>query len=544
MHPFLDHPGPIAFAHRGGAGDAPENTLVAFEIAVTLGYRYLETDAHITRDGVLVAFHDDRLDRVTDRTGAIAALDIDDVEAADAGYTFSSGAARKRIDPAGASPALGDVRCAQVVISGALGGRPPRVKARKYKSRRPDQLLVEVGWSRGRATLGAAASSERCSVVTVSTKSSRWERSKPTVELGAPSLSVGRRRPAPAGKESDVCTRRALRRMGGGTERRIDVAKRGRSPRQPTPDRMAKTRRITANTGSRREAWRLAAEAVVAMTARTTQPRSSEGPLGKRGRRLQERPGVVPVTGYHAPGHSAGQAACLTAMSCGGGEGGRPTPRAAMTFGLVGEPVAAVLQGNAAADRRSLAAGLGRTQRPVDRGAGGNRRQSALPCGVRRLPPTRQPEPPSRSAVRESRSRDSRTYSRGGPRCESTSTRRPTHALRRWRRSSIAWALGIGCASDRSRIAACDGFASLVVAGRARRWGRTPLHSPVVRRRRAGCPGWAPSACRCRPIEGLSRSSPSGLLRPRIARTFPFTCGRSTTPRRSTGSSTSAWTAS
>ena len=95
-------------------------------------------------------------------------------------------------------------------------------------------------------------------------------------------------------------------------------------------------------TGNRREAWRLAAEAVVAMTARTTQPRPSEGPLGKRGRRLQERSGVVPAMGYHAPGHSAGQAACLTAMSCGGGEGGRPTLRAAATFGLVGEPVAAV----------------------------------------------------------------------------------------------------------------------------------------------------------------------------------------------------------
>ena len=89
MHSFLDHPGPIAFAHRGGADDAPENTLVAFEIAVTIGYRYLETDARITRDGVLVAFHDDRLDRVTDRTGAIASLGIDEVEAADAGYTFS-----------------------------------------------------------------------------------------------------------------------------------------------------------------------------------------------------------------------------------------------------------------------------------------------------------------------------------------------------------------------------------------------------------------------------------------------------------------------
>jgi glycerophosphoryl diester phosphodiesterase len=89
MHPFLDQRGPIAFAHRGGAGEAPENTLAAFEVAVALGYEYLETDAHLTRDGVLVAFHDEHLDRVTDRTGAIAQLGIADVEAADAGYAFS-----------------------------------------------------------------------------------------------------------------------------------------------------------------------------------------------------------------------------------------------------------------------------------------------------------------------------------------------------------------------------------------------------------------------------------------------------------------------
>jgi len=89
LHPFLDHPGPIAFAHRGGMGQAPENTLPAFEAAITLGYRYLETDVHLTRDGVLVVFHDPRLDRITDATGAIAELDIADVEAADAGHTFS-----------------------------------------------------------------------------------------------------------------------------------------------------------------------------------------------------------------------------------------------------------------------------------------------------------------------------------------------------------------------------------------------------------------------------------------------------------------------
>lgn len=46
----------------------------AFEGAVRLGFRYLETDAHVTSDGVCLAFHDDRLDRVTDRNGIIAEL--------------------------------------------------------------------------------------------------------------------------------------------------------------------------------------------------------------------------------------------------------------------------------------------------------------------------------------------------------------------------------------------------------------------------------------------------------------------------------------
>ena len=68
---------------------APENTLPAFEAAVDLGYRYVETDAHVTRDGVVVAFHDPRLERVTDRVGAIADLDLAEVQSADAGFAFT-----------------------------------------------------------------------------------------------------------------------------------------------------------------------------------------------------------------------------------------------------------------------------------------------------------------------------------------------------------------------------------------------------------------------------------------------------------------------
>ena len=80
--PYLDHPHPVAFAHRGGAAHGPENTWTAFEYAVELGYAYLETDARATSDGTLMAFHDRTLDRVvTDASGPISALPYREVKA-------------------------------------------------------------------------------------------------------------------------------------------------------------------------------------------------------------------------------------------------------------------------------------------------------------------------------------------------------------------------------------------------------------------------------------------------------------------------------
>lgn len=82
VHPYLDVGRPIAFAHRGGATAHPENTERAFRHAVDLGFTHIETDVHVTRDGVAIAFHDHVLDRVTDRTGTIADLDWAEVREA------------------------------------------------------------------------------------------------------------------------------------------------------------------------------------------------------------------------------------------------------------------------------------------------------------------------------------------------------------------------------------------------------------------------------------------------------------------------------
>ncbi len=56
--------------------------MAAFRAAVELGYRYLETDVHTTSDGVLLLFHDDSLDRVTDGRGRISELTAAEVAAA------------------------------------------------------------------------------------------------------------------------------------------------------------------------------------------------------------------------------------------------------------------------------------------------------------------------------------------------------------------------------------------------------------------------------------------------------------------------------
>ena len=61
----------------------------AFQGAVDLGYRYLETDLHRSSDGVLVVFHDDTVDRTTDGSGRVAARTWAELSELDAAYRFA-----------------------------------------------------------------------------------------------------------------------------------------------------------------------------------------------------------------------------------------------------------------------------------------------------------------------------------------------------------------------------------------------------------------------------------------------------------------------
>ncbi len=148
---YLDEPGPVlAFAHRGGAYhpeiEGLENTLAAFRHAVALGYGYLETDAHVTRDGVLLAFHDSVLDRVTDQRGEIGALTHAEVRRALVGGRESVPTlaelfeafprARFNIDlkSDGAVPALAEFIAAREAWGRVLVGSFSRRRTRRFRA--------------------------------------------------------------------------------------------------------------------------------------------------------------------------------------------------------------------------------------------------------------------------------------------------------------------------------------------------------------------------------------------------------------------------
>jgi glycerophosphoryl diester phosphodiesterase len=88
-HPFFALARPIVIGHRGCAGEAPENTLASFERALAHGAAILETDVHLTRDGIPVLIHDEVVDRCTEGSGRVRDLDLADLQQLDAGYRFT-----------------------------------------------------------------------------------------------------------------------------------------------------------------------------------------------------------------------------------------------------------------------------------------------------------------------------------------------------------------------------------------------------------------------------------------------------------------------
>jgi glycerophosphoryl diester phosphodiesterase len=87
---FWAGPSPRVIAHRGGNGLWPENTLRAFGQAAALGVDVLEMDLRRTRDGEIVALHDDTVDRTTNGHGAVAAMSLADLKRLDAGYRWTA----------------------------------------------------------------------------------------------------------------------------------------------------------------------------------------------------------------------------------------------------------------------------------------------------------------------------------------------------------------------------------------------------------------------------------------------------------------------
>jgi len=75
-----DKPKPYLMAHRGNQVACPENTLAAFERAFNEGADILETDLHLTADGVFVCIHDATVDRTTDGHGPVAEMSLSEIK--------------------------------------------------------------------------------------------------------------------------------------------------------------------------------------------------------------------------------------------------------------------------------------------------------------------------------------------------------------------------------------------------------------------------------------------------------------------------------
>jgi glycerophosphoryl diester phosphodiesterase len=88
-HAFSPNAGTRVIGHRGAAGVAPENTLVAVRHGIAAGSDAIEVDVHVSACGRLVVIHDPTLDRTTDGTGPVESLTLERLRERDAGHHFT-----------------------------------------------------------------------------------------------------------------------------------------------------------------------------------------------------------------------------------------------------------------------------------------------------------------------------------------------------------------------------------------------------------------------------------------------------------------------
>lgn len=133
-HAFFHSTRPLLFAHRGGGGLAPENTIAAFDQAAALGVDGLELDVRLSRDGVVMVHHDPTLERTTDLRGTVAHHTADELARADAAYRFTS--------PAGAGMPSGAADRTLFPLRGQ-GVQLPTLAAvlRRYREQR---IIIEL----------------------------------------------------------------------------------------------------------------------------------------------------------------------------------------------------------------------------------------------------------------------------------------------------------------------------------------------------------------------------------------------------------------
>ena len=89
-HPFFSSSRPLVFAHRGFGDLAPDNSLFAVERALEAGMDGVDVDGQLTRDSVLVIFHDLSVDRLTSGTGRVREKTAAEMLALDLGPKYDS----------------------------------------------------------------------------------------------------------------------------------------------------------------------------------------------------------------------------------------------------------------------------------------------------------------------------------------------------------------------------------------------------------------------------------------------------------------------